>query len=260
MLRPAVRGVLRLAFGRKGYRVNIGGQGVFRLSPDFAFRGWESFGTRHNSGYAMCIRACEGKSVFIDVGAHVGLYALPVSRVLGPGGQVYAFEPSERTYRYLVKHIAYNDIGNIDHRQMVVGETRKAEVLFYEHVVGSSGLSGLTKRTKRPTDRFSETRRPQISLDEFCEENAVTPDVIKIDVEGAELLVLRGAKNTLSQSMPKVFLSVHPAHLEAMGQSTDELLALLADLDYEARSTDDLPVDDLGSGEYVCTPMIPRYM
>ena len=122
VVRPAVRGVLSAAFGERGYKISIGGQGVFRLSPDFVFRGWEDFGTRHNSGFAQCIEACKGKSVFIDVGAHIGLYSLPASTSLRPGGRVIAFEPSEGNYRYLLKHIAYNGIDNIQAHQLVVGD------------------------------------------------------------------------------------------------------------------------------------------
>ena len=106
VVRPAVRGVLSAAFGGRGYQISIGGQGVFRLSPDFVFRGWEGFGTRHNSGFAQCIEACKGKSVFIDVGAHIGLHSLPASTSLRPGGRVIAFEPSESNYRYLLEHMS----------------------------------------------------------------------------------------------------------------------------------------------------------
>ena len=127
-------------------------------------------------------------------------------------------------------------------------------MVFYEHVVASSPLGSIIERKKKLTDRFDETRRRQISLDHFCAESNVAPDVIKVDTEGAELLVLKGARQTLTRYRPMIFLSVHPSHLQAMGQSTGELEDLLAELDYEVRATDDSPVSGLGSGEYMCVP------
>ena len=127
-------------------------------------------------------------------------------------------------------------------------------MLFYEHVVASSPLGSIIERRKKPTDRFDETRRRQVSLDRFCADSSVAPDVIKVDTEGSELLVLKGARATLARHRPMIFLSVHPSHLEAMGQSTGELEDLLAELDYEVRSTGDSPVSGLASGEYVCVP------
>ena len=251
VVRPAVRWVLSLVFGRRGYKIDIGGQGVFRLSPDFAFRGWEDFGDRHNRAFATCVQACRGKSVFVDVGAHIGLYSLPASRALGPGGRVYAFEPSESNYHYLRKHVEYNNLDNVHVFQLVVGDAQKPSVRFYEHAVSSSPLSGLAKRAKRPTDRFVERQRPQTSLDTFCAENAIAPDVVKIDVEGAELLVLRGAEATLARHKPLLFLSVHPSHLEQMGQSTRELDESLRRLGYTVYTADGTPVEELGSGEYM---------
>jgi len=254
VVRPAVRSVLSLALGRKGCKIDIGGQGTFRLSPDFVFRGWEAFGDRHNSGFARCIQACKGKRVFLDVGAHIGAYSLPASRILDPGGQVFAFEPSARTYRYLRQHLTYNGIENVHAYQLIVGDQNKDAVRFYEHVDGSSGLGGLTRRAKRSSDlkSFVETERSQISLDEFCIQHQLAPDVVKIDVEGAELLVLTGARRTLDQHRPLLFVSVHPSHLKALGQSTEELAGFLRDVGYEMRDTADTPVDSLGSGEYIC--------
>ena len=248
--RPVVRAVLLLIFGRKGCRVNIGGQAVFRMSPEFAFRGWESFGDRHNSGFSRCIQVCSGKSVFIDVGAHIGLYSLPVSEVLKPGGRVYAFEPAESNYHHLLKHIAYNNIDNILAYQTVVGDTTKDSVVFYEHVVSSSPFSGLVR--KKTAASYVGKQRSQVCLDDFCAENGLVPDVIKIDVEGAELLVLRGVQRILTQYEPMIFLSIHPSHLEMLGQSTSELMKLLCELGYEVRATDGIRVDELGSGEHIC--------
>jgi len=86
LVRPAVRTVFSLIYGRRGYKIDIGGQGVFRMSLDLAFRGWERFGDRHNWGFAKCLDSCKGESVFLDVGAHVGPYSLPASRALVAGG------------------------------------------------------------------------------------------------------------------------------------------------------------------------------
>ena len=86
-VRPTVRIIFSLIYGRRGYKIDIGGQGEFRMSPDLAFRGWERFGDRHNWAFAKCIDSCKGKSVFLDIGAHVGLYSLPASRALAAGGR-----------------------------------------------------------------------------------------------------------------------------------------------------------------------------
>ena len=76
--------------------------------------------------------------------------------------------------------------------------------------------------------------------------------MIKIDVEGAEILMLRGAKQVLARHRPLLFLSVHPSHLEAMGQSVRELEALLREIGYEPHDTGGGPVNDLSFGEYLC--------
>ena len=253
-IRPAVWWILSVLFGKKGYEINIGGQGVFRMSPHFIFRGWEDFGNKTTSHFNQCIPACEGKSVFIDVGAHIGLYSLPASSLVRPGGQVFAFEPSGNSYGYLLKHIAYNNIDNIHPFQLIVGDTNKDSVLFYEHVISSSPRNGLMQRRKRASDRFVETERRQISLDHFCAENRLSPDIIKIDVGGAELLVLKGATTILTEHRPLMFLGVHPPDLAVIDQSTVELATMLHELGYEVRAPDGTRVEELGNLEYICTP------
>ena len=103
------------------------GMGAFAILEELEERGHHPHVT-----LAECIRA-RGRSVFVDVGPHVGFYSLPVSGVLGPGGRVFAFEPSDSSFRYLQRRIAYNAIENIYRYKVVVGETDEDSVPFYEH-------------------------------------------------------------------------------------------------------------------------------
>jgi FkbM family methyltransferase len=258
VVRPAVRVIYSLIYGRRGYKINIGGQGEFRMSPDLAFRGWERFGDRHNWAFARCIDSCKGESVFLDVGAHVGLYSLPVSRALAAGGRVFAFEPSRGSYGYLIKNVAYNGFTNIETYNLVVADSESPGVPFYERTDPDSATSGLTMRTKDSEERYVLTQVPKVSLDSFCDENHVAPDVIKIDTEGSELFVLKGARAVLARRRPLIFLSVHPSHLRSLGQSTEEVVALLSELGYEINDKSGGTVTSLGSGEYICVPMNPR--
>jgi len=251
LLRFPARVVLGLLFSHRGLEVNIGGVGIFRLSPEFYFRGWESFGDRHNSGFYACIEEARQCSTFLDVGAHVGLYSLPISRALRPGGRVYAFEPASNNFHYLLEHIRYNNITNIDAYPLVVADCPAKDVRFFEHIDHGSGFGGLA-RFKDP-DSFIEIRCQQTSIDSFCLEHGVCPDIVKIDVEGAELLVLRGAKHVIRSNKPIIFLSVHPGRLEAFGASVRELLELIESFDYSL-FTAAAQVEYIHTNEYVLRP------
>jgi len=255
IIKPAIRFILSIIFNKTGYKINIGNQGEFFMSPDFIFRGWEEFGNRHNKGFSICIEKCRDKSIFLDVGAHIGLYSLPVSQILKSSGKVIAFEPSSSNYEYLVKHIKYNRIKNIFPHKLVIGKTNIDQVVFYEHSVSSSPLGGIIKRTKNSSDNFLVTKKPQVSLDSFCKKNELIPDVIKIDVEGSELNVLEGAKNILTKYKPIIFLSVHPEHLKILGQETIQLNNLLNEHNYKIYYSNETIVNnELKSEEYLCMP------
>lgn len=251
LVEPLFRSTLNVLFGARGAKVDIGGQGVFRFSPEYMFRGLENFGSGHNGGFAKCIRACEGKLAFLDLGAHIGYYSLPASRVLAPGGKVWAFEPDSRNHRYLQRHIRYNRIENIELANAVVGDSGES-VEFYEHKEGGSPFGGLTVNRKLPKGHFRATKKPQVRLDDFCRERGITPDVVKIDVEGAELAVLRGAARVLRAASPKIFLSLHPSHLESLGQSVAEVLHFLEELGYDALTLEEDGPWKPGRNECVC--------
>jgi len=178
----------------------------------------------------------EGNVVF-DVGAHVGFYSLLASTLVGPTGWVVAFEPAPRNLDYLREHLRLNGVRNVDVVACAVLES--TGVAWFEDGVDSS------------SGRVSAIGQYQVStigLDEYVSQSARVPDCIKIDVEGAEWSVLRGAMSTLKKHHPAIFLATHgcASHdrcceaLRALGydlypivgecaQQTDELYARPAD-------------------------------
>jgi FkbM family methyltransferase len=132
-----------------------------------------------------------------DIGAQAGFYTLFFSRLIGPGATVYACEPCAYEARYLLDHIRMNDVQNVHVIQAAVWS--------------GSGLSALSV-DRGPTQNAlsangnSILRVPTLALDglEFP-----PPDLIKMDVEGAESAVLEGAGQMLHDRRPIVFVALH---------------------------------------------------
>lgn len=242
---------LRMTGSSRPAAHRIGGYGPFLLHGEFAFSDFENWGRGHNRGFASCIEACRGKQCVLDIGAHIGLIALPMSAVIAEGGRVYAFEPAAANLDRLRTHVALNGVSGIEVVDALVGDEDVDETRFFEQSQ-ATGMNA-TVITKDP-GAFHETRRRQVTLDRFCDERRLKPEVVKIDVEGAEIGVLRGAAKMLRRCRPLVFLSVHPRHLALLGHTTGELEALVDDLGYEMREIDGTTPGNLRLDEYLVVP------
>jgi len=136
--------------------------------------------------------------VVYDVGAHVGFYTLLAAELVGPNGKVFAFEPLPRNIFYLKKHIKINKCNNVEIIEAAVSD-KEGETNFLESESTTSRL-----------DQKGSLKVKTVSLDNLWREGKVLPpDLIKIDVEGAELEVLKGAKDLIETKKPTIFLSVH---------------------------------------------------
>ncbi len=134
--------------------------------------------------------------VFFDVGAHVGFFSLLASRLIGPSGTVYAFEPLSKNVAFLKKHIALNKISNIKVIEVAVSD-HDGEALFEE-----SESSFMGKVSAKGT-----TRVKMACLDSLVRSGVVPPPaVLKIDVEGLQDLVLKGASEILEKYHPAILL------------------------------------------------------
>jgi FkbM family methyltransferase len=137
--------------------------------------------------------------VVYDIGAQAGFYTLFFSKLVGETGRIFAFEPCPYSARFLLDHVRMNRLANVFVLQVAVSER-----------------SGLTRMT---VDRGKMENRLQNSADTILGVAAVTidecglpvPDIIKLDVEGAESEVLKGAEKVLYKARPIVFVAVHGA-------------------------------------------------
>ena len=133
----------------------------------------------------------------VDVGAHVGLYSLVGSTLVGSTGKVYAFEPEPSNYNLLLKNMKANGLINIVPVRKAVSDKSGATMLF----VNPKASTGHTITAHR--ELMKSISCEMTSLDESLSGQRV--DFVKIDVEGAEIAVLRGMRRVISEN-PRIQL------------------------------------------------------
>lgn len=249
-LRPFYRAAIRFMPGLTVSK-RIGKYGPYKLNRRFAFSNFEAWGGNHNRGFESCIEAARGMNCVIDIGAHIGLVSLPLSTVIASNGTVYAFEPASANGAYLNEHLSANNIANVEMVVDLVGDKELESVEFFESD-DDSGMNTIAETGSRRG--YGATQKRQITLDKFCKENNLKPQLIKIDTEGAEVGILKGATETLRTHQPTIYLSVHPRHIIELGSTVEELETLLADINYKVTDMDGNVVRPLELTEYIVSP------
>jgi FkbM family methyltransferase len=158
----------------------------------------------------LLLRLIKPGSVVYDIGANVGVHTLLASRLAGNTGRVVAFEPLPRNLVFLREHARLNRLANVE----IVGAAVSDDVgehQFDAHDSPSMGRLG-----------WGSLKVKVVSLDGFGGD----PDVIKIDVEGAEAEVLRGAHDLLRRCRPALLVALHD-------DRGPECVRLLSDAGYE---------------------------
>lgn len=202
-------------------------------------------------------------SVALDIGANFGIMSLFMGRIAGQGGRIYAFEPSPANAAVLRFHCEHNPQFNIRPVNAAVSNQHNGSASFFLLDGGLHSGNSLTfdrdfVPNLDPTLHAAqkEIRVETVTIDGFCTANDVKPDLIKIDIEGAEVLALEGARQTLLNTHPAVILAVHPWWLPE-GRTVNELQYLLDGVGYSILKPDGEPANQLEYAEYLC---IPSYM
>ena len=146
----------------------------------------------------------------IDIGAHIGLYSVFFARLTG--GKVYSFEPTSSTIEVLQETVRINKCD----KQIIivpaaVGE-KPGKALFFtsktEEISASNSLVDFDLGEAYQREGSYEVE--VVSVDDFIHRNGIQAGFLKIDAEGVELEVLKGAMNTFIQQRPVAILGLHP--------------------------------------------------
>jgi len=163
---------------------------------------------------SIIIKSLREGDVFIDIGAYIGYYSLLAREVVGVSGKVIAFEPHPENYKKLVRNIHLNAYTNIVPENIAISDKRERLKLFLG--INPSTHSIIERSPNNvSSDEFFEVEA--ISLDEYLDGRNIVPNVIKMDVEGAELKILSGMKKTIRSYHPTMIIEVHPLHLGKKG-------------------------------------------
>lgn len=226
LLRRIGGGIASVLYTMDGcvYR-NLGGDVEVKIGPEFRCI---SEDYEIDSMKLVCGLLCKGDTA-VDVGANIGLYSLLMGHLVGKGGKVYSFEPSQQSFNALLGHIELNSLAEvIEANQVLVGSEASAR-MFYE-----DGMKG-TNRVGDSSDAGVQpflVARPTVVLDDFLASKGRWPKLIKIDVEGYEIKVLQGARETLKASACTVLCEVHSNVWNKTGNSWRELSGLMAEVNY----------------------------
>ena len=198
----------------------------------------------------------------IDVGGHIGFFTMQMAAAVGPDGRIYAFEPLDSNANLLERSIAENGFGDrVRFQRAAVGAAPGTATLTFPVETLNSGGAYLLRNGSAPLAGNQKKDVPLVALDALELRRPVR--FIKMDVEGAEPQVLRGAARILKEDTPVILSELHPTQLErASGVTAGEFLAQIAALGYRAHRLEHgaigAPIDQAPNDALVSVVLVPR--
>ena len=168
--------------------------------------------------------------VFFDIGANIGLFSLKASKLI-TSGIIFSFEPSPITFERLGNNIKMNNINNI-HSYKIALSNNVGTSNFYLSLDGFDAWNGFS--IPLVGSEFKRIKTPITTLDIFCKENNITKiNLIKIDVEGWEYNVLKGAIDSIVNFSPDFLIEFTEQNAISAGFKCNDVYDFLAELGYK---------------------------
>ncbi len=162
-----------------------------------------------------------------DIGANIGWYSLNFSQ-LPKVEKIYAFEPIPYTYNYLKKHLQINKSHHVSAFNFGFSDAAGEKTFYWtKNETGSASMVNIQKRHK-----INKIKCKISTIDKFMKNRRKAIDLIKCDVEGAELFVFRGAIKTLKRCRPIIFTEMLRKWSKKFGYHPDDIINLLSGLGY----------------------------
>jgi len=171
----------------------------------------------------------EGQNV-LDIGANIGYYVLIEAKAIKGKGKVYAIEPEPKNLAILKKNIYLNNYADVVELFPLAISDKEGKVRLDISAFSNRHILSSSDKSNNAIEVSSTT------IDLFLR-NRQKPDIIRMDIEGAEYLAINGAKNTLSGSKNlKLFIEIHPKQIRKLGGDSEGLLNTLKELNFKIRA------------------------
>ena len=169
----------------------------------------------------------------LDIGANIGYYVLLESKIVGNEGKVLAIEPSPPNYECIKNNLDLENTTNVNAYNFAAGDT-EGEIRFFINK-RSNGCKVLLEGEKPPNRPGIITNVPIKMIDNFLEEIKIDHiDFVRMDVEGYELNIFEGMKNTIKKSKPIIQLEVHKGRMGI--EKTNKFFEFFENNGYEINS------------------------
>ena len=239
---PSIQKSFKQKFSGKNIPKTVRTKHRFKMKinvGDFIGRHIYLFGDYESSVSKLFLSILEEGNNVIDIGANIGYYSLLSSSAVGENGKVFSFEASPLIYSKLQENIALNNAENIYAKSAAVGD-KKGEVILFEADESHLGISSL-RRLEGNNSR--EIHIEMITLNSSLSQFP-TINLIKVDVEGAEMKVFKGIESIINRDFPFLIFEVTDHMLNQLGSSKTELLNWVREKGYDLYQIGD---ESLGS-------------
>jgi FkbM family methyltransferase len=219
-----------IVFDVEGSRMRLDPQDRTISEAIFLYGTWEPFEIE------LVRRIVRPEQTFLDIGAHIGYYSLAAARAMGCRGRVFSFEPSPVNFALLQENVRMNGLEDVVQpvHAALFREPSEIELYLAEHNSGDNRIYPSTPEEDTYVNgHLSGARRvvkvPALKGDDFLTKQGVEKvDVIKLDVQGAEMDVLDGLTRTLESPEVVIFTEFWPYGLRRSGADPDDWLELMS--------------------------------
>jgi FkbM family methyltransferase len=165
----------------------------------------------------------------IDVGANIGVVGASLARQIGARGHLHAFEPSPESFKMAAATMALNNLENVTVAEAALGDT-DGDITFHA-TPGNSAIASSYRHGFPLLNEWAEIIVPSRRIDTLLREGAFkNVTLIKVDVEGSEMRVLGGAKETIRRFRPMVVYEYTPVAAASHGWTDRDSISLLEQL------------------------------
>ncbi len=231
-----VKNVMKLSYG-KIVRKEIHGI-TYELDLSEAIEASLYYSDVYELETLECLQRCITKDMVVfEIGANIGSHSFEIAQLLQDGsGTLYCFEPTDYAFKKLIKNHSLNHFTNIIFEKLALSDREEIQNLTPASSLDTVAFSaswdikdGSSKNTMQQEIIFKK-------LDTYIQENSITKvDLLKIDVDGYELKIIKGGRQTISTFKPIIIIELSECLLHYVGDTLEELLSLLHNLGYMFR-------------------------